>query len=225
MTKIRTSYANVVASQRRLEKQKQQAESTAQDWYNRAQLALRRNKEDLAREALARRELELEKANELQRQCDVQGAALDKLYDGMQTLEAKMLESKAKKDEMISRARAAKTTKKVNDMLSGLQDRVQLLGGVLSVSSTEAFKRMEEKVEAMEVAAEASAELGNMNVKVLPGSSKKYEGSLESQFKLLEKSDSVEKELQKMKGLLTGSTTVSSGAGSFKKDLAKSLIS
>jgi len=220
--KIRKSYAEVVASQRRLEKQKQQAESLAEDWYSRAQLALQRNNEGLAREALARRQLELEKVEDLQRQYDVQAKAIDKLFDGMQTLEGKIIQSKAKKDEMASRARAAKTTKKVNDMLAGMSDKIQVLGGLLSVSSTEAFKRMEQKVEAMEIEAEASAELGFMNGKALPsaGDSAPSKLSLESEFKLMEQSAAVDKELANMKKKLLSSS--SSASASLKDDIAKS---
>mmetsp|Transcript_9410 Transcript_9410/g.22204 ORF Transcript_9410/g.22204 Transcript_9410/m.22204 type:complete len:162 (-) Transcript_9410:83-568(-) len=48
LIKIRQTYAEVTASQRRLIKQKQQASAVAEDWYGRAQLALERGNEDLA---------------------------------------------------------------------------------------------------------------------------------------------------------------------------------
>ena len=196
MVKIRQSYAEVTATQRRLLKQKEQCDSMAEDWYKRAQLALQKGAEDLAREALGRRQQQLDEAANLQAQIDAQASAIDKLYDGMQILEKKILESKSKKDQMVARARTAQSTQKVNDMLSGMTGK----------SSMDAFKRMEEKVEALEAAAEVSAEMGSVGGNLLPGSSG---SSIEAQFKALEASASVDDELKKMKGLLTESSSAS----------------
>lgn len=123
----------------------------------------------------------------------MQAQAVDKLYEGMQALEAKILESKAKKEQMVARARTAQSTQKVNDML----------GGITGTTSMDAFNRMEEKVEALEAAAEVSAEMGSMDGKALPGSSA---GSVEQQFKMLEANSSVDRELEDMKKML-GSTS------------------
>jgi phage shock protein A len=178
-------------------KQKEQADAVAEDWYKRAQLALSKGAEDLAREALSRRQTVLDEAKNFGSQIDVQNASIDKLYDGMQMLEKKILEARAKKEQMVARARTAQSTQQVNDMLGGLTGK----------TSMDAFKRMEDKVEALEAAAEVSAEMGSMRGALLPGSA---ESSIEAQFKLLEGSSAVDVELNKLKGLLSGS----SGSGS-----------
>jgi phage shock protein A len=193
LVKVRQSYAEITATQRRLMKQKEQAVAVADDWYKRAQLAMQKNSEDLAREALARRQQNLEQAEALQQQIDAQALAVDKLFEGMQMLEKKILESKAKKEQMVARARTAQSTQKVNDML----------GGITGKTSMDAFKRMEEKVEALEAAAEVSAEMGTIGGNFLPGSA---ESSIEREFKLLEGSAAVDDELRKLKGLLSGSS-------------------
>jgi phage shock protein A len=115
----------------------------------------------------------------------------------MQTLEAKIMESRAKKEQMVARARTAQSTQKVNDML----------GGITGKTSMDAFTRMEEKVEALEAAAEVSAEMGSIGGKALPGSA---ESSIEKQFAMLEASSSVDDELKRMKGMLEGSKDDSS---------------
>ena len=197
--KVRQSYAEVTATQRRLLKQKEQAEAMANDWYNRAQLALQKGNEELAREALTRRQQNTEQAEGLQSQIDAQADAIDKLYEGMQMLEKKILESKAKKEQMVARARTAQSTQKVNDML----------GGITGKTSMDAFSRMEEKVEALEAAAEVSAEMGSI------GGNISTDGSVEAQFKALEASSDVDDELKKLKGLLgEGSSSSSSASGS-----------
>jgi len=189
LVKVRQSYAEITATQRRLLKQKEQADALAQDWYQRAQLALQKENEGLAKEALTRRQQQVDEANNLQEQIDFQNASIDKLYEGMQALESKILEAKSKKEQMVARARTAQSTQKVNDML----------GGMSGTTSMDAFNRMEEKVEALEAAAEVSAEMGSVGGNMLPGSSA---SSLEKEFKALESSDSVDDELQKLKGML-----------------------
>lgn len=183
-------------------KQKEQAEALAQDWYERAQLALKAGNEGLAKEALTRRQQQVDAMENVQAQIDQQAASVDKLYEGMQALESKILESKSKKEQMIARARTAQSTAKVNDML----------GGITGKTSMDAFSRMEAKVDALEAAAEVSAEMGSIGGNALPGSAA---GSLESQFKALEANSSVDDELNKLKGLLNPSD--SSSESSSKK--------
>jgi len=189
LVKVRQSYAEITATQRRLLKQKEQADALGEDWYGRAQLALQAGKEDLAREALSRRQQQIDQSNSLAAQIDQQAESIDKLYEGMQTLEAKIMDAKAKKEQMIARARTAQSTQKVNDMLSGVTGK----------TSMDAFSRMEEKVEALEAAAEVSAEMGSMG-NALPGGS-----SIEKEFALLEGKSAVDDELARMKGLLNPS--------------------
>jgi phage shock protein A len=198
LVKIRQSYAEITATQRRLMKQKEQADAVSDDWYKRAQLALQKGNDALAKEALMRRQSAAEEAKSLQQQMDVQAASIDKLYEGMQVLEKKILESKSKKDQMVARARTAQSTQKVNDMISGVTGK----------TSMDAFTRMEAKVEALEAAAEVSENMGQMGV--LPGTS-----DIEREFKKLEASSTVDDELAKMKqNLLSGSSGGSGGASS-----------
>jgi phage shock protein A len=179
LVKIRQAYAEATASKRRMERNWQQVEAVANDWYTRAQLALRNGNEGLAREALARRQQYVDQAESLKTQMDTQTVATDKLYDAMRTLEAKIQEAVAKKEQLIARARTAKSLQQINDMLSGLTGK----------TSMDAFNRMEQKVESLEAAAEVSAEMGLL----------KFNDSVESEFRVLEQSSEVDFELEKMK--------------------------
>jgi len=208
LVKIRQSYAEVTATQRRLMKQKEQCDSMAQDWYQRAQLALQKGNEELAKEALTRRQAQTDEATQIQQQIDMQAESIDKLYEGMQMLEKKILESKSKKDQMVARARTAQSTQKVNDML----------GGITGETSMDAFSRMEEKVEALEAAAEVSAEMGSIGGNMLPGSA---ESSVEAQFAALEASSEVDDELKKLKGLLGESSSAGSSDPEIDDELEK----
>ncbi|KAJ0092411.1 hypothetical protein Patl1_26640 [Pistacia atlantica] len=55
LVKMRQATAQVLASQKRLENKYKAAEQASEDWYRKAQLALQKGEEDLAREALKRR--------------------------------------------------------------------------------------------------------------------------------------------------------------------------
>mmetsp|Transcript_6629 Transcript_6629/g.18000 ORF Transcript_6629/g.18000 Transcript_6629/m.18000 type:complete len:327 (-) Transcript_6629:1755-2735(-) len=193
LVKVRQSYAEVTATQRRLLKQKEQSDAMSNDWYERAQLALKSGKEELAREALNRRQQYVDESAQLQDQIDGQADSIDKLYEGMQMLEAKILEAKSKKEQMVARARTAQTTQKVNDMLSGVTGK----------SSMDAFNRMEDKVASLEASAEISAEMGAIGGNALPGTAA---SSIENEFKKLEASSAVDDELNKLKGLIGGSS-------------------
>jgi len=201
LVRVRQTYAEVTGTQRRLMTRKKHLESQAFEWYERAQLALQKSNEGLAREALARRETLLNQAKSLQDQIDSQTENIDALYSGMQALEKKITEAVGKRNQMVARARTAKTTQKVNDMLSGVTGK----------SSMDAFNKMEEKVLALEAAAEVSTEMAtNMLLAPLPSSlSEKKDSSsdVELQFRMLEASDNVDRELQKLKANMLPSTS------------------
>jgi phage shock protein A len=188
ITKIRQTYAEATAGQRRLLAQKTQHESIADDWYRRATLALKSNNEGLAREALARREQALQKAAAVQQQVDGQAGNLDKLYEGMKALEEQIQKAHAHKSELAARAKMAKSTVWVNDMLSGLS----------GTTSMDAFRRMEDKVAALEASAEISAEILN-NALMSPTPERLSASSIELEFKRLESSDAVDREFEKLR--------------------------
>lgn len=186
LIKVRQAYAEVSAGLKRIERQREQSLVTSNEWRKRAQLALQKGEEDLAREALTRKKTADDQAVSLASQVAATKSNVEKLYSSMQQLESKISEARTKKDQYVARARTAKTSAKVNDMLSS----------VSTSGALEAFERMKTKVEELEVKADVSRDLA------IGGSA---DTSLESRFKALE-SDSVDDELAKMKGQLRGNT-------------------
>jgi len=182
LVKVRQAYAEVSASTKRMEEQIKLAEAEGAKWYERAQLALTKGEEELAREALTRRKQQLEMADSLKEQVEGQQSSISSLYESMKELEAKMAEAKAKKDQIIARARTAKAATKVNDMISG----------VGTGNSMAAFERMSEKVEQLEAEADVS--------KQLAASTGTGAGTtIDQQFKALESGSQVDDELEAMK--------------------------
>jgi phage shock protein A len=185
LVQVRQSYAEVMASSKRLEEQAKVADADAAKWYDRAQLAVEKGEDDLAKEALTRRQQMSEKAGTLADQVEAQKGSLTALYDSMKDLEAKIAEAKAKKDSIIARAKTAKAATKVNDMLAN----------VGTTSSTAAFDRMTEKVEQLEATADVSKQMAATS-----GSGKALgSGSVEDRFAQLEAGTDVDSELKALK--------------------------
>jgi phage shock protein A len=217
LVQVRQAYAEAVASQRRIHRQLDQAQQTADDWYNRAQLALKKQQnlgrsaidaskyEQLAREALLRREIELEKLSTIQKQFDTQSIATDQLYNGILTLENQIREVMAKQQQLISRARTAEATKQIQSMISGY-DTSNVAAAVSN--SMNAFARMEQKVEAMEASIEASIEFNQVRwsspLDSDNGGKTMSRKSLEDEFRVLEQSSKIDEELEVLKIQISG---------------------
>ncbi len=175
LVQLRQAVAGAIASQKRTERQANQAESTAEEWYRRAQLALQQSNDALAREALTKRKSYQETATAMQAQLEQQNTVVDRLKQDMRTLESRLGEAKTKKDLYIARARSAQASQKINEML----------GGIDTSNSLNAFERMEEKVLQLEAQSEAIAELGT--------------DDLQKKFAALEAGNDVDAELATMK--------------------------
>merc|ERR1711991_530174 len=158
------------ASQKRLTSQAEQAAAQSKTWYERAELALKKGEESLAREALTRRKTFQETATSLTAQVQAQDGQVESLKKSLVALEGKIAEAKTKKDMLKARAQAAKAQQQ-------LQSAV---GSIGTDSAMAAFERMEEKVEALEATGQAAAELAGSD--------------LESQFAALESGNDVDDE-------------------------------
>ncbi|MBD2357690.1 PspA/IM30 family protein [Tolypothrix sp. FACHB-123] len=175
LMQLRRGVAGAIAIQKRTERQAAAAESTSEEWYRRAQLALQQGNETLAREALTKRRVYQDTAKALSSQRAEQTDLVDKLKQDMRTLELKIAEAKTKKDLYIARARSAEASFRLQEMLSG----------VSSTSSLNAFERMEEKVLQIEAKSEAIAQLGG--------------DDLQKKFAALDSSNDIDTELAAMK--------------------------
>ncbi|CAK9054722.1 unnamed protein product [Durusdinium trenchii] len=154
LIKVRQSYAEVLATQRRLVNQKEQSDKLAEDWYRRAEMAVEKGDDELAKEALSRRQSSVQKATGLQDQIDAMTGNVEKLFESVKALEEKITQAKEEKEQLIARARTAKTTSQVNEMLSD----------VTSTGASGAFDRMKEKVEMLETRAEVEAPKYNLSL-------------------------------------------------------------
>ncbi len=180
LVQLRQAVANSIATQKRTEQQYNQAQSQVNTWQQRAQLALQKGDENLAREALVRKKSHGETAAALSEQLQQQSTQVETLKRNLIALESKISEAKTKKNMLKARAQAAKANEQ-------LQNTIGSLG---TSSAMGAFERMEEKVLMMEARAQSAAEIAGAD--------------LEQQFAMLEGGSDVDDELAAMKIQMLG---------------------
>ncbi|MGF1480088.1 MAG: PspA/IM30 family protein [Cyanophyceae cyanobacterium] len=147
LIEMRQAVAIAIATQKRTERQVAQNNAIAQQWRQRAQLALEKGEESLAREALTRGQSYQNSSRTLAEQIEQHRSVVHRLKQEMRALEDKIAAARNKKDLFIARARSAAVSQKMRE----------LNGSVDSGSAVSAFERMEEKVLTLEAQSEAAA--------------------------------------------------------------------
>jgi len=140
---------SAIADEKRLEDQVRQEAKLAQDWEQRAMLAVQQGRDDLARQALMRQSEHATHAQTLEATWQQHRLETEKLKASLRDLNDKIEEAKRKKNLLLARQRRAEAQKRIAETMSGLSEK----------SAFEAFARMEEKIEQNERQIKASAEI------------------------------------------------------------------
>ncbi|KAK9796330.1 hypothetical protein WJX73_006403 [Symbiochloris irregularis] len=191
LIKMRQAAAQVLASQKQIDAKYDSALDTAKAWQRRAELAVQKGDDELAREALRRRATYQANADAMKKQVDAQKKATEQLVSNTRMLEQKLTEAKSKKDTLKARAKTANSSKQINEMIQGLN----------TSSAMSAFERMEEKVMSLEAETEATLQLAATD-------------EVEGKFQQLESGGDVDDELAAMKKGMLGSGSSSSSSSS-----------
>ena len=170
--------AAAIADEKRLERQYQETAEQAKGWEEKATIAVEKERDDLAREALARRNEAQQLADEYKIQWDKQRQAVDQLKEHLRTLELKIGEAGRKRNLLIARQKRAKAQKQIHETMAGMKDS----------GAFDTFDRMEQKVGDMEARADAAAEMADFE-----------RDPLEDEFAALETKGNVEDDLAALK--------------------------
>jgi len=192
--------AMAIADEKKLEREKDNQLAQSKEWERKAMLAVTNGKDDLAKEALLRKQEYDNAGAEYQKQWEAQKASVDGLKESLRELQNKIEEAQRKKNLLIARAKRAEAQQKIQDTISTVSG---------NRSAFEAFDRMAQKVDQMEAMADASKELDDLS----------KDSSLERQFKELEKSDTAADVMllelkEKMKALPGAPSGTQNGDGS-----------
>src|SRR5215469_7293439 len=149
LVKAKQQVAAAIADEKRLRDQADAELRQAQDWENRAVLAVREGRDDLAKQALMRQNEHMTHGHALETTWQTHRDETDKLKNALRDLNDKIEEAKRKKNLLIARQRRAQAQKRIAETMSALSEK----------SAFEAFARMEEKIDQSERQIRASAEI------------------------------------------------------------------
>jgi phage shock protein A len=141
--------AVAIADERKLKAQVDDEQKQAADWEQRAMLAIRESRDDLAKQALLRQQEHAERAQALYDTWQRQAAETEKLKESLRQLNDKIEEAKRKKNLLVAKQKRAQAQKRIHETMAGLSNR----------SAFETFDRMAEKIEESERQALAAAEV------------------------------------------------------------------
>ncbi|MGH8191064.1 MAG: phage shock protein PspA, partial [Rhodanobacteraceae bacterium] len=107
LVEVRSAAARAIADRKELERRMTYAEREADEWQRRAELAVNKNRDDLAKAALAERKRVDGALAELQKQHKEVGLGLEKLGDDIVALQAKLADAKNRQKGLETRRHTA----------------------------------------------------------------------------------------------------------------------
>jgi phage shock protein A len=181
LIQVKTQVAIAIADEHLLAKKDKENRDKIADWMRKAELAVAKNDDDLARAALERAEGFRRVETALDEQMSDQRTQTESLRTALRRLESKLGEARAKCELLIAQHRRSRVVKKAAEASMELR----------SDANSATFDRMKRKVLHGEAVSAATAEMAS--------------DSLEERFDALERDDRIEQLLSdlKSKRLLT----------------------
>lgn len=175
LIQVKTQVAVAIADQHMLEQKEKENSGLAEDWMRKAERAVDKNQDDLARAALERHRSYLQLAANFKEQVADQAAQVEELKAALRKLEQKLSEAHAKSQLLIAQHRRARAVGKARDAQMSLGSESKIAG----------FERMKQRIAHEAAVSQAKGEM--------------IEESLDDKFAALEKEDEIEKLLSEMK--------------------------
>ncbi|NQZ83115.1 MAG: phage shock protein PspA [Colwellia sp.] len=183
LVEVRSSSAKTLADKKELARQGNRFEKDAQQWQEKAELALSKGREDLARAALMEKKKCSENAEALIDELNHVDGHISKLQDEISQLQDKLADAKARQKAIIMREKTATSRLKVKRNIDN--DRVN--------DALSRFDRYERKIDDIEAQVE-SYDMGSK--------------SLADEIADLESDESVDDELAQLKAKMKSSKKV-----------------
>src|SRR5215475_13239081 len=175
LVEIKASCAGAMATKKKVQRELDEAHMRADQWGNKAQLAVNKGRDDLAREALVEKRRYRERAEALEREASECDALVEQYQDDIVQLEDKLKLAQEKRRILVQRHIRAQRSKRAQ-------------AGIRRIDSTDTlirFEQFENRIERLE----AEANLVNLSRKP----------ALEEELARLEGDEEIEQELQALR--------------------------
>ncbi len=146
--------AMAIADEKKLERETASQQAQAQEWERKAMLAVRAGQDDLAKEALVRKQEYDTGYTQFNQQWLAQKQSVEKLKESLRDLQTKIEEAQRKKNLLVARAKRAEAQQKIQQTISSVSG---------NTSAFDAFDRMAQKVDQLEAQADAAKELDDFS--------------------------------------------------------------
>ena len=119
LVEVRSSAARTIADQKEMRRQIMRLEQIQANWDEKAELALSRGREDLAKAALTEKQRAAEMATGIQAEIDTLDAALTANEADLAKLQGKLREARTRQNAIQSRLESAQTRVRLREMVAG----------------------------------------------------------------------------------------------------------
>ncbi len=154
LVEVRTASAKTIAERKDLQRREQRLQREANDWEAKAELAISKSREDLAKGALLERRKCAEAAASLAGELKVLDESLDKLAAEITALQEKLDDARARQSALVMRHSAASSRVKV-------RNKLHKVSGAETVSK---FERFERKLDELDATIESQTLGGNKSL-------------------------------------------------------------
>lgn len=175
LIEIKSSCAGVIAGRKKMQRRLDDISERCDLWSKRAQLAVVKGRDDLAREALIEKKRFSELAEALTREISEHSGLIEQYQDDIGELETKLAGAKEKKNNLVQRHKKARNKKRAQKDIRRMD----------STETMVRFEHLESRIDRME----AEADMVNFGKKP----------TLDDEFEDLAADSDIEKELAKMK--------------------------
>jgi phage shock protein A len=177
LVEVRSSSARTLADKKDIVRRIERLQAEAADWQSKAELALSKDREDLARQALSEKQKSEENVEQLVKDLTLLEEQVARLQDEIGQLQTKLEDAKTRQKTILMRGKTASSRINVKSKLASGKNNAAL----------SRFEHYERKIDNLEAEVE-SYDLGNK--------------SLSDEFAELETSEKVDSELEALKAKL-----------------------
>lgn len=182
LVEVRASAARTIADQKEMRRHITKLDKLQESWTEKAELALSKGREDLAKAALVEKQKAADMADQLQSEIAVLDEALKASEEDIAKLQNKLREARTRQNSIVTRLESAHNRVKLREMYNGpkmadafsrfdiMERRVDLAEGRAEVLGMGApTKSLEEEIAELKSSEKVEAELAAMKARVGKG--------------------------------------------------------